>query len=357
MADGGVQGLRQLADFELEEALRALLARSADTDGEIVLHLAEVERRRLHLRAGFPSLFQYCVNSLSLSESEAYYRIGAARVVAAFPLALELLRQRKVHLCALTMLRPFLTAENYRQLLEESQGKSKRQLQEHLAKRFPAYAADLEHNAVGQVAAIGEDRFRFEVSLSREVKEKLELARDLISHANPTGDWAVVVERAIDALIEKVKKRRFGLPSSPKPTRSAVAKPPKPAAGSPATKAAPVARQAKRATATEVVGLTPTTRPLEAAKRTHVRNQVRRDVAVRDDLRCSFRSESGRRCNSRAFLQLDHAQPVARGGPNTSENLRLYCAAHNQLVAEEEFGSPVRRRPPKSRRKAPPEAA
>lgn len=358
MGDRGGENLRRLADYELEQSLRALLARSAVTDSEIVLHLAEIERRRLHLRAGFPSLFQYCVGSLSLSESEAYYRIGAARVAAAFPLAFQLLRERKVHLCALTMLRPFLTVDNYQELLEESQGKSKRQLQELLAKRFPACAADLQRGAAGQVEPIAEDRFRFEVSLSREAKEKLELARDLISHSNPTGDWAIVIERAVDALIEKAKKRRFALASSHDPEHAHPSKDaPKPDASSavPASKhGEPTSTSTHAATP-----VTPTTGPSvhEAPQRQRVPNQVRREVALRDDLRCSFRSESGRRCNARAFLQLDHAHPVARGGPNTKENLRVYCAAHNQLMAEAEFGTRVRKRSPKQRRKAPPDQA
>jgi hypothetical protein len=45
---------------------------------------------------------------------------------------------------------------------------------------------------------------------SRHLKAKLEQARDLMSHANPSGDLAVVVERAVDLLIQKLKARRFG---------------------------------------------------------------------------------------------------------------------------------------------------
>ena len=46
------------------------------------------------------------------------------------------------------------------------------------------------------------------------------------------------------------------------------------------------------------------------------------------------------RCTSRAFLEIDHVQPWARGGLDTLENLRWLCRAHNQLLAEEAFGRP-----------------
>jgi hypothetical protein len=50
----------------------------------------------------------------------------------------------------------------------------------------------------------------FQLNVSRELKAKLEHARDLMSHANPTGDLAVVVERALDLLLHQLKSRRFG---------------------------------------------------------------------------------------------------------------------------------------------------
>jgi 5-methylcytosine-specific restriction endonuclease McrA len=37
-------------------------------------------------------------------------------------------------------------------------------------------------------------------------------------------------------------------------------------------------------------------------------------------------------------LQIDHIQPVARGGANTIDNLRVLCAYHNRLEAERLMG-------------------
>jgi hypothetical protein len=61
-------------------------------------------------------------------------------------------------------------------------------------------------------------------------------------------------------------------------------------------------------------------------------------VYERDGVRCSFVSPDGRRCESRAFLELDHAEPRAQGGKSNAENLRVRCRAHNQLWAEDVYG-------------------
>jgi hypothetical protein len=56
-------------------------------------------------------------------------------------------------------------------------------------------------------------------------------------------------------------------------------------------------------------------------------------------MRCTFRAPSGCRCTARAFIQVHHEWPWARGGGETVENLRLLCASHNRLLAERDFGA------------------
>jgi 5-methylcytosine-specific restriction endonuclease McrA len=77
---------------------------------------------------------------------------------------------------------------------------------------------------------------------------------------------------------------------------------------------------------------------MKRAPRGHIPNQIKRQVFERDGYRCTYTSPSGHRCQSRQFLQIHHEKPWARHGPDTLDNLRLLCAAHNQLLAEQEFG-------------------
>jgi hypothetical protein len=54
---------------------------------------------------------------------------------------------------------------------------------------------------------------------------------------------------------------------------------------------------------------------------------------------CTFVSETGKRCDSRDFIEFDHVDPVARGGLATVDGMRLLCRAHNQFAAESTFGT------------------
>jgi 5-methylcytosine-specific restriction endonuclease McrA len=96
------------------------------------------------------------------------------------------------------------------------------------------------------------------------------------------------------------------------------------------------------ATKLEQRKLAATERPREQtgpARGRHIPAEMKRRVWKRDQGRCTFVSESGRRCDARRFLEFDHIEPVARGGKTTAENLRLRCRAHNQLEAERAFGA------------------
>ncbi|HEY5961948.1 MAG TPA: hypothetical protein VIV60_35560, partial [Polyangiaceae bacterium] len=95
----------------------------------VLQHLAEVERRGLHLEKGCSSLFAYCVKRLGFSEDVAYKRVGAARFARRFPLALELVAQGSLHLSALMLVGPHLTDANHRDWLVAAAGKSKKEVE------------------------------------------------------------------------------------------------------------------------------------------------------------------------------------------------------------------------------------
>jgi hypothetical protein len=70
--------------------VRHLIARERDVTAELIAHLAELDTRDVHLRAGYPSLYIYCRDALGLSEWEAYNRIEVARTARRFPVILDL---------------------------------------------------------------------------------------------------------------------------------------------------------------------------------------------------------------------------------------------------------------------------
>ena len=80
MAEREFWVLGHVSERDLREGLTRALTVGARADALVVAHLAEVEERRLFLKDGFPSLFEYCQKALGLSEGEAFHRINAARV-------------------------------------------------------------------------------------------------------------------------------------------------------------------------------------------------------------------------------------------------------------------------------------
>jgi hypothetical protein len=61
-------------------------------------------------------------------------------------------------------------------------------------------------------------------------------------------------------------------------------------------------------------------------------------VFERDGHRCASVDGRGERCRETSRLEFHHHEPFARGGPPTTANLSLYCASHNALAAEQDFG-------------------
>ena len=67
--------LDHLDDGDLLRALATLVVQERTTTAALLAHIAEVDARRLYLPAGYPSMYEYCVQELRLSEDAAYKRI------------------------------------------------------------------------------------------------------------------------------------------------------------------------------------------------------------------------------------------------------------------------------------------
>jgi hypothetical protein len=326
------------SDDRILSELGKLLTNGARTEARVVAHLAEIDARKLTLLSAM-SLFEYCVTGLKLSEHAAYLRISAARAARKFPLIFQLLERRALHLSAIVLLAKHLTLENHVEVLNEACGLTKRELLRAMAKRWPKdiilsnlrrLPIPLESMAAGptgSVSQVQEFTHRLELYLSTKQYDKLELARDLMMHSNPTGDLSAIVERALDLLIAQQQRRQYGV-------KKASAR--KPAAEQPQRDSV---RTELPTQPDERVANDEGARPsVRQAPREHIPNDIKRKVYERDDNRCTYTGPSGHRCESRKFLQIHHEQAWARNGPNTIDNLRLVCAAHNQLLAEKEFG-------------------
>src|SRR6478672_8871129 len=121
--------LTDVTDDELVSRLSALCLEGHALTARMVVHLIEVEERRLHLRAACTSMFDFCQRRLGMSEGAAFRRINAARLVKRFPALLARIERGELHLSTLVLLRPHLTESNVEELAAEVVGKTQRQVE------------------------------------------------------------------------------------------------------------------------------------------------------------------------------------------------------------------------------------
>lgn len=132
--------LSSLNDRELLARLESLCRREREITLDVLRHLNEVERRKLHLRLGYSSMFVYCTQALRYSESAAGRRIAAARCMRRVPHVDALLERREVSLMSLGLVASILTPENAPELLERIRGKSKLEVERIVSEYRPEVA-------------------------------------------------------------------------------------------------------------------------------------------------------------------------------------------------------------------------
>ncbi|HUQ07959.1 MAG TPA: RuvA C-terminal domain-containing protein [Kofleriaceae bacterium] len=319
--------LEHLSNERLVGELVALVAADWRTTAALLAHLGEVDARELFLPAACPTMHAYCTRVLRMSDDCAYKRMRAARAVRRFPQIGAAIADGRLHVSGVVVLAAHYTEENVDGLIDEATHRSKTEIEiiaARLAPRpdLPEVLMPVAQPEVGassdlapgptlapgpipeglpaRVKPLAPERFALQVTISQATKDKLDRARDLLSHCNPSGDLGEVIDRALDALLRKIEKEKFGMRSNPRMPKG-------PVNG-------------------------------EASDPAHVSSHVRREVHDRDEESCAFVSEDGVRCGDRRFLEYDHREPHCRGGQPTVTGMGLYCRPHNQYEAERQLG-------------------
>jgi hypothetical protein len=133
----GIDTVQGLTDNDLLAATRRLLERDHEITADLLMHLGEIDARRLYLGRAFASMFAFCVGELGFSEDAAYNRITVARLGRRFPEVIEIVRSGRVHISGLRLLAPHITEDNHVEILSEAAGKSKRAIEEMVARLSP----------------------------------------------------------------------------------------------------------------------------------------------------------------------------------------------------------------------------
>jgi hypothetical protein len=330
--------LARLSDDELAAGLKSLAARERDATARMVAHLAEMETRDIHLRAGYPRLYDYCRGVLHLSEWEAWNRIEAGHLARRFPILLDMLEEGSIHITGIKLLGPHLTPANHCAVLAEARYKSKLAISEIVARLRPQPDVPTTITRVLEFAALPEaptgppssptsegtstpprtpppagpagppprptsltplspERYKLQLTISGQTLEKLRRAKDMLGHAVPASDDDAILNRALTVLIDKLGRKKFAQTDKPRPGR----------------------RRSLRA------------RMPSAA--------VKRLVWKRDGGRCKYTAPDGHRCEETRRIVPHHLDPwVLAGSPDDPAAYELRCQRHNDYEGRLYFG-------------------
>ena len=352
--------LCSIPDRELIARLEQLRRAERETSVDVLHHLNEIERRSLHLRLGYSSLFAYCTDHLRYSESAAARRVQAARCLRRFPRVGPLLQSGEINLMTLGLVANILTEATGDQWLDRIRGKTQREVEAIAATVRPPVTlrdrARLVHVAIPTVsplplapgapasvdASSKPSAPMFASSPDASLQPKTPSAPGAIVNASTNSQTGGKQSSTIVATQPKVYIQFLADQSFMAKYRTATAllsnKLPKLTFEAVFValieefirRHEPSERHLRRERATALGH--------HAGARTPIPLRTRDAVFARDRGRCTYVGSDGKRCDETIRLHVDHIKPVARGGTNDIANLRLLCARHNQLQAERILG-------------------
>jgi hypothetical protein len=223
------------SDRALLHDLKALVAQDRKTTAVLLTRIAEVDERKLYLRAGHDSMYAYCLHELHFSEGAAYKHIHAARAARRFPGFLVALAEIEL-LLARCFPRPGLaqrlqaippplsptampappapplagqlTPECVQATIPDQtiHGHGEAPPSESPQQQAPAHAEAPAPRA--RMTPLAPERFGLQLTIDQETYDLLQRARALMSHQVPTGEIAPVIKRALELLVADLEKRK-----------------------------------------------------------------------------------------------------------------------------------------------------
>jgi hypothetical protein len=329
-----MQNLSRLSDQALHLKTQELAREERRLAIEVLHHLREIERRMLYAKRGHSGLLEYCMAELGYTRNSAQRRIDSMRVLSHVPSVEVELASGRLSLSHLSEAQSFFRKEEIqasgekKAILEQLVGKSVRDAQRTLMTMTDQPEKHIPERTRVVSAGLTEVRFVVDQVTLAEIEE----LKALLSHACPGMGVKEALQYGLKLALAKhrVKEPRTRVNANQEKS----------------VKPAEPNQKAERITLvpTSVPTATPALATVKApsSARSKISAETRRQVYHQEGGSCGHTDpETGRRCGSRFFLELDHIVPRALGGSDDVASLRLRCRTHNALAAIETLGSRV----------------
>ena len=315
--NGVIVNLKSLTNVELNMKLQTLAKSERKITHEILDHINEVESRRLFAQLGFGSTLDYLVKECHYSESSAYRRIQAARLLKVVPEVSSKIEEGQINLTQLSKVQSLIqqqeksskskvTLETKQEILQKIENQNSFQTEKLIAKELNIIIQDRD------VVKIQQDESVYvSLKFTKEQNDKIKEVKSLMSHINPNPTLAEVFEYLADFYIAKKKGLKKSLTQTSKNIHKSV----------------------KRNPITGQIILKPENAKQHRSatfQRAHIPNSIKNAVKHFANYQCEFKDDkTGQRCNSKHQLEIDHKVPKSNGGGDCISNLRLLCKQHN----------------------------
>lgn len=183
-----MKNLKIVSNQDLDNRLQSLVKNEREILSEILIHIAEADRRRLYLEYAYSSLFEYLTKHLGYSAGSAQRRIDSARLSKELPGLVQSLEKGELNLSQISLLQKAVrqvekvnrtsrvdcqvlskvSKDLKYQLVDEMKGKSFEDSQ-----KIVAQSLNIEIKTATKTTHQADESVRLELSLSKAQWQKL----------------------------------------------------------------------------------------------------------------------------------------------------------------------------------------
>jgi hypothetical protein len=276
----------------LDQKFKALVKSERKITHEILLLIQTLDLTRSYCELAYSSLYEYLTKEIKYSEGAAQRRISSARLMREIPQIEHYLQDGSLNLSQVSLAHVAFKKEKFSQARKEVI--LSRILSKNLYETKKILLAECPNFAIPKAKAQPTRDKKVQVTLEFTESEWSEVQALMAHMSHKVPDQKI--ESALVYWAREVEKRK----SLPPPQRLQISK-------------------AK-----------------SSVKRTrHIPAHVKRIVLNRAQYKCEFKSQSGVRCETKHFVEVDHVHGFSIGGSNEVENLRALCRSHNFFAAKQ----------------------
>ncbi len=346
--------IKSLDNRALVAEIRKASKNEQDLTLQVIELISEINRRKIYLKVGFSSLFDFVTKDLGYEPSSAMRRIQAARAISEIPELREKIADRSLSLSVVSQGQNFLNKKasdsgkkisiaEKTELFKKLENKSTREAERELFKIAP----ELCLKSKEQEKVLSENLTELLFVIDTETKEKMDELKLWMSHQNPDMTQAQFFKVMVEKLHGQLAKKK-SVQNKPGQYRSVQGKSPQDSCAqdkSPQNRLIDASQVEQDAiiTGAEPLSKNPKEKPSPNALQRHAQNKpsqkrsryisasVKKLVWQRDRGCCQFVDPgTQKKCESRYQIQFDHVQAFRHLGQNSVENLRLLCGQHNR---------------------------